>query len=360
MPVTTRIALALSALLLAATPLPAFAGKALSTYGKADFKPAFDNAVGETWKRNGGHQGLNTRGNTVSGSEVAGTAPGGTFRINLAASCPFPDSTNPASFNYNKVMSFKDVPGVVTNNGDSFTYLFQTQEVADLYVPYLEKEMAKRRKELSKEFKNVQVSFERKDGKSYTLLAHYPYGSGAKPEQITDRLVYFMSKSTFAMCDIVTLSWLAIEDIWDDVKGDITGPVSREMFIVINPLLRKDNYETTGSNATGGIWKMKGNGWGETYENYTDRMELSMGMAIPKSIPADKAAAIQEQLRAIGPAKGAQKLDVYWTDGYLWLTSIYPYTGMTGKSVMKTVQNFRDDYAENHYKAAQKVLKKFK
>lgn len=356
MTASTRAPLLLSLAVLAAMPLPALAAKAQATYSKADFAPAFANAVGETWKRNGGHQGVTTAGNKVSGSEVPGDAPGGTFRVNLAMACPFPDSTNPGSYNYNKMMTFQ-IPGAVVNNGTSFTYLFRTQEVADLYAPHVEKALAKRRKGLVKEFKDVQVSFERTGGPAYTLTATYPYGSGVKPEQITDRLVYFMSQSNFAVCDIVTMSWLAIEDIWDEKKGDITGPVSRELFIVLNPLLRKDNYEKQGS-AAGGTWSMRGDGWSETYENHTDRMELSMGMVTPKGIPQAKAEAIVAQLKAVAPAPGAQRLDVYWQDGTVWMTSVYPYAGMTGKQVMKTVQSFSDDYAEDHFKAVKKVLKK--
>jgi hypothetical protein len=353
-------ALALLAALLATASTSALAAKASGAYTSTEFAPAFNQAVGEIWKRSGSHKGQTAGGgNPVSGEEIKGTAPGGTFRATLGAACPFPDSSNPASYNYNKVMSFGPVPAIISNNGDSFTYQFQTQEVSDLYYPLVEKEMAKRRKELMKEFKDVTVTFDRSGGKAYTLTATFPYVGGVKANEITERLVYFMSKSTFAMCDIVTFSWLANEDLWDQLKGDISGPVSREQFIVINPLLRKDNYETTGTKATGGIWKMKGDGWGETYENYTDRMELSMGMPIAKDIAPDKVQAIYAELQALAPAKGAQKLDIYWTDGYVWLTSVYSYTGMTGKQVMKTVQSFSDEYAEDHFKAAKKVFKRY-
>lgn len=355
-----RIALLATLTLACATPA-AFAAKAQTTWGKAEFFQALNTAYGENWKRDGGHDATRY-GNSgkVSMEEVPNVAAGGAWKFNLNAACPFPDSTNSASYNYNKVMSYQ-MPALAANNGGGMQYAFQTQAVSGLYVPYVEKTIADYRKELQKEFKDVQVTLERPEGQQYYLLtAVYSYEKGVKDHEITKRLVYLMSKSKFLLCDIVTYSWLANEKLWDKYKGDITEPIGKELFVVLNPLLRKDNYEISGSKATGGAWSMQGSGWSETYENYTDRMELSMGMAIPKGMPQDQAQAAYAQLQAIGPAKGAQKLDVYWTDGYIWMTSVYPYAGMTGKQVMKTVQNFTDDYAEDHYKAAQKVMKKFR
>lgn len=313
-----RAALALPLRALLAAPGAAFAAKAQTTWGKAEFFQA------------------------------------------LNAACPFPDSTNSASYNYNKVMSFQ-MPALAANNGGGMQYAFQTQGVNALYAPYVEKTIADHRKELQKEFKDVQVTLERPEGQQYYLLtAVYSYEKGVKDHEITKRLVYLMSKSKFLLCDIVTYSWLANAKLWDKYKGDITEPISKELFVVLNPLLRKDNYEISNTKATGGAWSMKGDGWSETYENYTDRMELSMGMFIPKGMSQEQAQAAYAQILALGPAKGAQKLDVYWTDGQIWMTSVYPYAGMTGRQVMNTVQKFTDDYAKDQYKAAQKVMKKFR
>lgn len=357
----SRFTIVLTSLLFAAAAPHALAAAAQSTYSKADFFQALNTAYGENWKRDGGHDaqkyGMSGK---VNIEEVPNVAPGGAWRLNLNAACPFPDSTNPASYNYNKVMSF-EMPALVTNNQGGMQYAFQTQAVSGLYAPYVEKGVAGHRKDLQKEFKDVQVTLERAAGQdAYTLIATYSFEHGAKPADVTKRLVYLMSKSKFVLCDIVTYSWLANEKIWDDVKGDITGPVSKEMFVVMNPLLRKGNYEVNDSKAAGGAWRMYGDGWSETYENYTDRMELSMGMKIPKGMAQEQAQAAYAQLQAISPAKGGQKLDIYWTDGYIWLTSVYPYAGMTGKQVMNTVQKFTDDYAEDHFKAASKVMKKYR
>jgi hypothetical protein len=225
----------------------------------------------------------------------------------------------------------------------------------------VEKGLADHRKDLQKEFKDMPGTLDRPQGmQGYLVQATYNFGNGVKPEDISKRLVFLMSKSKFVLCDIVTYSWLANEKLWDKYKGDITEPISKDLFVVLNPLLRKGNYEISDTKATGGAWSMKGDGWSETYENYTDRMELSMGMAIPKGMAQDKAQAAYAQIQALGPTKGAQKLDVYWTDGYIWMTSVYPYAGMTGKQVMNTVQKFTDDFAEDQYKAAQKVMKKYR
>jgi hypothetical protein len=118
------------------------------------------------------------------------------------------------------------------------------------------------------------------------------------------------------------------------------------------------NYETTKTKATGGAWEMQGDGWGETYENYTDRLEASMGMPIPRGFSQEVADAMHEQLMAVGPTPGATKLDIYWGDGYIWMTSVYPYAGMTGKQLNKIREAFSNDYAKDHFKAVKKVLKK--
>lgn len=355
---TRRAALALPLLAMLAAPGAASAAKALATYGKADFTPAFNNAVGETWKRNGGHQGLNTGGNTVSGSEIPGTAPGGTFRANLAASCQFPDSTNPASYNYNKVMSFKGIPGVVANNGNGFTYMFQTQEVPDLYATYVEKYMAKRRKELEKEFKDVQVTFERKDGKAYTLTANYSYGNGVKPDKITDRLVYFMSQSTFAMCDIVTYSWIANEDIWDEYKGAIKGPISRELFVALNPLLRARDLAIADPAVSGGTWGFYNDGWQARIQNHETSMRLVTIVVAPANLNDGQVAAIKAAIGKMRPLKGASSLEVEYVDGQFRAHNLFPYEGFTGKKIMDTVQDYYDGNAADQGKEIGKAIKK--
>ena len=339
--------LLLSALLLAALPFPALAAKASAVYTEAYFRPIVEEAYNDA--RVGGTK---TRMETVQGLSALGG-----WRVNLNMNCAFPDSSNPYSENYNKGLVF-NTPAAVANRGNSFDYIFQTQSFTDLQAPWVEKEIAKRRKELQGEFDDVQVTFDRQPGQGYLLTAKYPFGNGVKPNDIQKRLTYFMSKSQFALCDIVTGAWIASGKLWDEYKGEIKGPVSREIFLALNPVFTRDNYETTKTKASGGAWEMQGDGWGETYENYTDRLEASMGMPIPKGFSQEAADAMHAQLMAVGPAPGAQKLDIYWGEGYIWMTSVYSYAGMTGKQIRKTREDFSNDYAKEHFKAVKKVLKK--
>lgn len=337
---------------------PAFSAGS-TVYEKAAFKPALDNAVGKIYKNHGGQSGYvkDSAGGKVTYDELANVAPGGAWRVMLGIGCELPGTHNSASNEYGKLMRYNS-PAIVANNRDGFSYVFQTQAVEDAHLLKVENRIASRKKSLANEFKDVTVTLERQEDKTFRLTALYSYAGGATTSNIADRLYFFMRESEWLLCDVHTGIELSNASRWKELKGDITA-ISKADFITLYPLFKESGYAVNNPQNPYGDWQMGGDGYKVWVENLNTQMRLWLRIKQPYgNTPKEKAEAVLAQIRAFAPAKGAASVEANWDANDIWVGHLYPYAGMDGKEIKKTVDYFFDKYAPGAVKDVRKILKK--
>lgn len=334
---------------------PAYAASK-NFYSKADFKEVLDRALTDIYKRDARLREMGIAGKGNAYQEAPALSQNGAWQFTLSAACQLAYSNVSVSNNAGKFMTY-NAPAVVTNNGGNFVYQFQTQSVGEIHKPEVEKVIEKLKKELAKEYADVSFLVEpQKDG-SYLLRALYNYGTGTTDGRINDRLVYYMSKSKFLLCDIVTAMEIANANNWKRLKGPLTPPLSRDEFLVLYPTFQESGYAVQNDNNPYGQWASRGDGYRIWIENLGDKMKFWVYIPTPAGLTQEKATELYNQLTAIPPVKGASATEVQWDASYVWVGCVYPYAGMTGRDLGEELQKFFNKNGDVLFKAVKKIMK---
>jgi hypothetical protein len=292
----------------------------------------------------------------------------GGWQLTVVHACPLDGFDNSTSNNYGRVMTYTNF-AYVLNQSDKMEYLFESQDVNAAVIDGVDTALDQRRKELAREFSDVEVSLTKQDNGKFVLVATFPYASGVSRAALRSRIDYFLSASGFTMCDIFTaserLSWEHFKSL---AKNDIRIPLAKAEFVSLYPLFQEPGYETE-SNGAEGNWALRGDddgNYGQLIENFGDGMKLWVRVPIARAtgleaFSAESAATIEQEVTSqIKPWKQAQSVEVGWGGDNLWVGFVFSYAGMKGKDVADLLEGFIDkDGGEDTYKDVRKIMKKF-